>query len=125
MPKGYDYSYGAGAGGGLGNKHGQIGSPLDPCPYSIEPNGGNSDKGGEKVYRFGEFTETQNEMMGVNRDSLQGNLSAQGGIETPMDESNSMMPGLTGSSGYGSISGGGAKIASPFVSPWGDKIGSK
>lgn len=106
---------------GTGPMHGSISTPQGPCPYSIEPNGGKSMKGGEPNGPFGRYLETQNQMMGVGRDSLSANQSAQGGIATPMDTSKSEMPGVSGSSGYGPTGGG--KIAGPFVSPWGDSVG--
>lgn len=119
--KGWDYDYGAGPGGGLGNMHGQIGSPQDPCPYDITPNGGKSDKGGEPSGPFGAHKETANQMMGVDRDSMSATPTIQGGISTPMDTSTASMPGVSGSSGTGPT--GGAKISSPFSSPWGDSVG--
>lgn len=121
MPKGMDYAYGAGPGGGLGTKHGGIASPQGPCGYDITPNGGGSQKGGEPMGPFGSHKESPNEMMGVARDSMTGNPSSQGGFVTPMDTSNSAMPGITGqSSGTGPNNGG---ISSPWSGPFGDKVG--
>jgi len=117
-------------GPGYGPMHGQIATPQGPCKYSIEPNGGKSVKGGEPMGPFGSHKETPNQMMGVSRDSMGGapqqgfgNVGSGGGISTPMDTS-ATMPGVTGqSSGTGPTSGGGAKISSPFSSPWGDSVG--
>lgn len=106
---------------GYGQKHGPFASPQAPCPYSVEPNGGRSKKGGEPNGPFGQHLETPNQMMGVGRDSMSANQSTQGGIATPMDTSKSEMPGVRGSSGYGPTGGG--KITGPFVSPWGDSVG--
>lgn len=117
------FAEGAGPGGGLGNAHGPIGSPLEPCPYDAQPNGGPSIKGGDPDGPFGKFKETPNLMEGVARDGLKASPTATGAIETPMSTSSAAMPGLTGSAGTGSTSGGGAKISSPFVSPWGDSAG--
>lgn len=121
MPEGKDYAYGAGPGGGLGTMHGPIGSPQDACPYSVEPNGGRSLKGGEPNGPFGSHKETPNQMMGVARDSMSAQPTIQGEISTPMDTSKSEMPGISGASGYGQSGGG--KIVGPFVSPWGDSVG--
>lgn len=127
MPEGREYAYGSGPGGGLGNMHGKIGSPLDPVNNEIQPNGGNSQKGGESNGPFGAYKETPNLMMGVSRDSLGGapqqgfgNLGSGGGISTPMDTS-TFMPGVRGSDGSGPAGSG--KIASPLGSPWGETVG--
>lgn len=122
MPKGYDYAYGAGPGGGLGNKHGEIGSPLDPCPYTITPGGGASQKGGEPDGPFGQHMQSPSVLPIVGRDSLKADSNAGGSIVTPMDTATTM-PGVTGSSGTGASGGGGAKISSPLGSPWGDSVG--
>lgn len=130
MPEKYEYAYGAGKGGGLaGHMHGQIGSPLEQSPYTIEANGGGSQKGGEPAGPFGQYMETPNQMMGVGRDSMQGapqggfgSVGSGGGISTPMDTSTAM-PGVRGSDGYGPTSGGGAKIAGPWSGPWGEMVG--
>jgi hypothetical protein len=98
---------------GLGHKHGQIGSPQSPCGYNAEPNGGPSQKGGDQTGRWGEWPETQNEMMGVARDGLAANPTASGDIVTPMSSSKSEMPGLKGSSGTGPTGAG--KISSPWT----------
>ena len=127
-----DYANGAGPGGGLGNKHGQIGSPLQPCPYSIEAGGGKSIKGGEPNGPFGKYLESPSALPIVGRDGLTANMPEgfantggnTGRIQTPMDNPTSAMPGVTGSDGTGPTSGGGAKISSPFSSPWGDMVGS-
>src|SRR5262245_41185029 len=129
MPEGRDYAYGAGPGGGLGTKHGPIGSPQEPCGYDITPGGGPSQKGGEPNGPFGQHMQSQSVLPIVGRDGLQGgpqegfgNLGSGGGISTPMDTSTAM-PGVSGqSSGSGPTSGGGAKISSPFSSPWGDSV---
>lgn len=122
MPQGKDYAYGAGPGGGLGNKHGQIGSPLDPCGYDIQPGGGSSKKGGEPNGPFGQHMQSQSVLPIVGRDSLGANNQAGGGIVTPMDTA-ATIPGVRGSDGSGKTSGGGAKISSPLGSPWGDMVG--
>lgn len=115
------FAEGAGPGGGLGNQHGPIGSPLEPCPYDVTPNGGPSVKGGDPDGPFGRFKETPNLMEGVARDGLKASPTASGSIETPMSTSSASMPGLTGnSSGTGPTSGGGAKISSPWSGPFGD-----
>lgn len=131
MPENYEYAYGAGKGGGLaGHMHGQIGSPLEQCPYTLEANGGGAQKGGEKMGPFGQYMETPNQMMGVARDSMQGapqggfgSVGSGGGISTPMDTSDSAMPGVRGSDGFGNASGGGAKITGPWSGPWGEMVG--
>lgn len=130
MPKGNEYAYGAGPGGGMGEKHGEIASPLGPTGYSIEAGGGQGQKGGEPDGPFGQYKQSQSILPITTRDGLQGapqqgfgNVGSGGGIATPMDNSGSAMPGVTGSSGSGSISGGGAKISTSFTSPWGDKVG--
>jgi hypothetical protein len=130
MPEGRDYAYGAGPGGGLGNKIGQIGSPQENPPYSIEPGGGASQKRGEPNGPFGQYMQSNSVMPIVTRDSMGGspqqgfgNVGSGGKIDTPMDTSTAM-PGVTGNGGgTGPTSGGGAKISSPFSSPWGDKVG--
>lgn len=129
MPEGREYAYGAGPGGGLGNKIGQIGSPLEDPGYTLTANGGGSQKGGDPYGEFGKYMETPNEMMGVARDSLSaspkqgfGNLGEGGGITTPMDTSTAM-PGISGSDGYGPTTGGGAKIATPWSGPFGEMVG--
>lgn len=131
MPKGREYSYGAGPGGGLGNKHGQIASPQDPCPYSVEAGGGKSQKGGEPQGPFGQHLQSSSALPIVGRDGMQANMpegylnlgGATGRVMTPMDNPTSAMPGVSGSDGTGPTSGGGAKISSPFNSPWGDMVG--
>ena len=120
MPEGNQGAYGSGQ-SGLGNMHGQIGSPQGPCPYDISANKTQSQLGGEPNGPFGQHMETPNEMMGVGRDSMNANLGVSGSIETPMTTSGAAMPGVTGSSGTGAT--GGAKISSPFSSPWGDSVG--
>lgn len=131
MPEGKEYAYGAGPGGGLGNRHGEIGSPLDDCGYSISPSDGNGTKGGEPSGPFGQFQQSTSVLPITVRDSLPGapqegfaNLGgSQGRFQTPMDNPSSAMPGVRGSDGTGPVSGGGAKISSPFNSPWGDMVG--
>jgi hypothetical protein len=130
MPEGRDYAYGAGPGGGLGNKIGEIGSPQETPPYSIKADDGMSQKGGEPNGPFGQHMQSQSILPIVGRDSMNdspqqgfGNTGSGGGISTPMDTSKSEMPGVTGSSGTGATSGGGAKISTPFTSPWGDMVG--
>lgn len=130
IKNGRDYDYGSGPGGGLGNMHGKIGSPLDPCGYDITPNAGGSGKGGEPNGPFGQYTQSSSPMTITTRDTTSaspqqgfGNLGSGGKIVTPMDTSTAM-PGVSGqSSGSGPTSGGGAKISSPFSSPWGDSVG--
>lgn len=122
MPKGNDYAYGAGPGGGLGNKHGPIAGPLQPCPYDITPGGGASQKGGEPNGPFGQYMQSPSPLPIATRDSLTGNTSAGGGLVTPMDTSTTV-PGVRGGDGSGPISGGGAKISTPLGSPWGDSVG--
>jgi hypothetical protein len=128
MPKGNEYAYGAGPGGGLGNKIGEIGSPLNNPPYSIEPSGGGGQKGGEPNGPFGQYTQSNSPLPITTRDSLGGapqqgfgNVGSGGGIQTPMDNPSAAMPGVTGSSGTGPTGGG--KISSPFSGPWGDSVG--
>lgn len=123
MPEGRDYAYGAGPGGGLGTKIGPFGSPQETPPYSIEPGGGKSQKGGEPNGPFGAHKQSNSPLPIVGRDGMGANPTIQGGISTPMDNAGSAMPGVEGSSGTGPTSGGGAKISSPFVSPWGDMVG--
>lgn len=131
MPEGREYAYGHSPGGGLGNKIGPFGSPLEDPGYSIEPGGGPSQKRGEPNGPFGQHMQSNSPLPIATRDGLAGapqegfgNLGgAQGRISTPMDTSTAM-PGLTGnSSGTGPISGGGAKISGPFSSPFGDSVG--
>lgn len=128
MPEGKDYAYGAGPGGGMGHKHGQIGSPLEPCKYSISASDGGGQKGGEPNGPFGGYTQSSSPLPITTRDSLAGapqegfgNLGSGGRISTPMDTSTAM-PGMRGS-GAGTGSTGGGKISSPFSSPWGDSVG--
>lgn len=133
MKNGRDYDYGSGPGGGMGTMHGQIASPLDPCGYDISPSGGGGVKGGEPSGPFGQYQQSSSVLPITVRDSLPGapqegfaNLGgAQGRFMTPMDNSKSAMPGVRGSDGTGAISGGEAKISSPWVGPWGDSVGSK
>lgn len=133
MPEGREYAYGAGPGGGLGNMHGKIGSPQEPCPYDVQAGSGPSQKGGEPSGPFGQYLQSPSPLPIVGRDGMQaampegfGNTGGSiGRIQTPMDNPTSAMPGVTGSDGSGPISGGGAKISSPFTSPWGDSVGSK
>lgn len=106
---------------GLGEKHGPFAGPWGACPYTITPNGGASEKGGEPKAPFGSHKETPNDLMGVSRDSMSAVPGIQGGISTPMDTSKSEMPGVTGSSGTGPTGGG--KISSPWSGPWGDSVG--
>src|SRR5262245_52760335 len=131
MPEGRDYAYGAGPGGGLGTKHGPIGSPQEPCGYDITPDGGPSQKGGEPNGPFGQYMQSQSDLPIATRDGLSGkpqegfgNLGgAQGRVLTPMDTSTAM-PQVSGeSSGSGPTSGGGAKISSPWAGPFGDSVG--
>lgn len=123
MPKGMDYAYGAGPGGGLGNQHGGgIVGPLEPCPYDITPGGGSSQKGGEPQGPFGKHMQSSSPLPIVGRDGLTANPSAGGSIVTPMDTATTV-PGVRGSDGSGRTSGGGAKISSPWVGPWGDMVG--
>jgi len=108
---------------GYGNMHGKIASPQGPCGYDVEPGGGKSKKGGEPNGPFGQHLQSNSPLPIVGRDGMSANPTIQGGISTPMDTSNAM-PGVTGnSSGTGPTGGGGAKISSPFVSPWGDMVG--
>lgn len=123
MHKKNDYDFGSGVGGGTGTMHGKIASPQDPCGYELSANTTKSELGGEPVAPFGSYKESPNLMMGVSRDSMTANITVQGGISTPMDTSKAAMPGITGSDGTGATSGGEAKISSPFVSPFGDKVG--
>ena len=125
MPKGMDYAYGAGPGGGLGNMHGQIGSPQEQCPYEITPGGGASQKGGEPNGPFGQHMQSSSPLPITTRDSLAGapqqgfgNLGgSQGKVSTPMDTAPTL-PGVTGqSSGTGSTGDG--KISTPMTTPWG------
>lgn len=118
-------------GPGFGPMHGKIATPQGPCKYSIEPGGGASQKGGEPNGPFGQYMQSPSDLPIATRDSLSGapqqgfgNLGgSQGKIQTPMDTSTAM-PGVSGqSSGSGPVSGGGAKISSPFSSPFGDKVG--
>lgn len=118
----HDYANGAGPGGGLGNKHGQIGSPLDPCGYDITPGGGASKKGGETQGPFAQYQQSPSVLPIVGRDGLTANPSAGGGLVTPMDTAPTI-PGVRGGDGTGPTSGGGAKISSPFTSPFGDMVG--
>ena len=118
-----DYANSGNGHGGLGERHGPFAGPWGACPYTITPNGGASMKGGEPNGPFGQYKETANDMMGVSRDSMQGAPGIQGGIATPMDTSKSEMPGVRGSDGTGPVSGGGAKISSPWSGPWGDSVG--
>lgn len=120
MPE--DYANGAGPGGGLGNRHGPIAGPLQPCPYTITPGGGASVKGGEPNGPFGQYKQSASPLPIVGRDGLSANTSAGGGIVTPMDTAPTL-PGVRGGDGTGPTSGGGAKISSPFGSPWGDMVG--
>src|SRR5690348_2756674 len=106
-----DYDYGAGPGGGLGNKHGPIGSPLDPCGYEIQPGGGASQKGGETNGPFSQYKQSSSPLPIVGRDSMSGapqqgfgNLGSGGGIVTPMDTAPTL-PGVRGSDGTGPTSG--------------------
>lgn len=115
--------------GGYGNKHGQIASPQGPCGYEITPGGGGSQKGGEPKGPFGQHMQSSSVLPIVGRDSMSkspqegfGNLGSGGGIVTPMDTSTTL-PGVRGSDGSGPTSGNGAKISSPFNSPWGDSVG--
>jgi hypothetical protein len=124
MPEGKEYAYGTG-GPGLGNMHGQIGSPQDPCPYSIEPGGGGGQKGGEPNGPFGQYNQSPSPLPITTRDSLAGapqqgfgNLGgSQGRISTPMDTA----PTIPGVSGQSSGSGptGDGKISTPMTTPWG------
>src|SRR5262245_30666135 len=130
MPEGYDYAYGEGPGGGLGNMHGPIGSPMDPGAWHITPDEGMGQKVGEPNGSFGQHMQSKCLLPITTRDSLGGapqqgfaNLGSGGKLDTPMDTS-TYMPGVTGeSSGSGPISGGGAKISSPFTSPFGAMVG--
>ena len=106
-------SSGSGSGGGLGTPHGKIMSPQEPCPYTAEPNGGPSIKGGDPTSPFGQHKETPNQLMGVSRDGLAANSSASGSIVTPMSTSSASMPGLSGSAGTGPKGEGG------ISTPWG------
>lgn len=128
MKNGRDYDYGSGPGGGLGTMHGQIGSPQDPCPYDITAAGGKGQKGGEPDGPFGQYMQSPSPLPITTRDSLAGapqqgfgNVGSGGGIDTPMDTS-TFMPGVSGKSS-GTGPSGGAKISSPFNSPWGDSVG--
>jgi hypothetical protein len=123
MPEGREYAYGAGPGGGLGNQHGGgIVGPLEPCPYEISPGGGASQKGGERNGPFGGHMQSPSPIPIVARDSMTGNPSAGGGLVTPMDTAPTI-PGVRGGDGTGPVSGGGAKISSPWSGPWGDMVG--
>jgi hypothetical protein len=130
MPEGREYAYGAGPGGGLGNKIGPFGSPLENPGYDLTPGGGASQKGGEPNGPFGSHQQSKCLLPIVTRDSLGGapqqgtlNLGSGGKLDTPMDTSTAM-PGVTGeSSGTGPISGGGSRISTPLGSPWGDMVG--
>lgn len=129
MPEGKEYAYGTGPGGGLGNMHGQIGSPQEPCPYEITPGGGGGQKGGERSGPFGSYTQSSSPLPVTTRDSLAGapqqgfaNLGgSQGRVSTPMDTAPTI-PGVEGQSS-GSGPTGGGKISSPFSSPWKDSVG--
>lgn len=115
---------------GYGEKHGSIASPQGPCGYEISQGGGMGQKGGEPSGPFGSHKQTGSMLPITTRDGMQGapqggfgSVGSGGGISTPMDTSKSEMPGVTGSSGTGPVSGGGAKISSPWVGPWGDMVG--
>lgn len=124
MPEMKDYAYGQGPGGGLGAKNGDITGPWDPSPFGQRsPNEGKSQKGGEPMGPFARFKESQCDMMIVTRDSMSAIPTIQGGISTPMDTARSEMPGVRGSDGTGPVSGGGAKISSPWDGPFGDMVG--
>jgi hypothetical protein len=118
-----EYANGAGPGGGLGNRHGPIVGPLDPCGYDITPGGGPSQKGGEPKGPFGQYMQSASPLPIVGRDGLTADSQAGGSIVTPMDTAKSEMPGVRGSDGTGATGGGGAKISSPLGSPWGDSVG--
>lgn len=131
MPEGRDYAYGAGPGGGLGNKLGPFGSPLEDPGYNLTAGGGKSQKGGEPNGSFGQHMQSPSALPIVGRDGMTANApggfantgGSIGGISTPMDTSTAM-PGVGGqSSGSGPVSGGGAKISSPWTGPWGDMVG--
>jgi hypothetical protein len=130
MPNKYEGQVDGNDHAGYGVMHGQIASPQGPCGYEVQPGGGASQKGGEPNGPFGSHKQSNSPLPIATRDSLGGNpqqgfgnVGSGGGISTPMDTSTAM-PGVTGnSSGTGPTSGGGAKISSPFVSPWGDSVG--
>ena len=119
-----DYANGAGPGGGLGTMHGQIGSPQDPCPYSISASDTTGETGGYSDGSFSGSTESSGQIMSTTLYNQKFSLNETGKVVTPMDTDNSI-PGVRGGDGYGSVSGGGAKVASPFSSPWGDSISKK
>lgn len=108
---------------GYGNMHGKIASPQGPCGYEVQPGGGPSEKGGETQGPFASYKESPSAMPIVGRDGLKANIQAGGSIVTPMDTSKSEMPGVRGSDGTGSVSGGKAKISTPWSGPWGDMVG--
>jgi hypothetical protein len=116
-----DFANGAGPGGGLGNKHGSLGSPLEPCPYAVDAGSGPSQKGGEPGEPFGAYKQSPSSLPIVVRVDLSANVGASGRIDTPMDNPSSALPGVGGASGTGPKGAGG--ISTPFVSPWGESAG--
>lgn len=116
-----DFANGAGPGGGLGTKHGEIGSPLEPCPYTVDPGSGPSQKGGEPQGPFGAHKQSPSILPIVGRDGMGANVGAGGRIDSPMDNPASALPGVTGASGTGPTGAG--KISSPFSSPWKESAG--
>ena len=94
---------------GLGEKHGQISSPMAPCGYDVTPTSGAGQKGGEPGYP----TQTGSEFPITTRDSFQANIGSNGAVESPMNQAGGIA--VSGSSGTGPQIGGG--ISSPFTDP--------
>lgn len=117
---GRDWDWGSGPGGGLGTKHGPLGSPAEDCGYSADPNGGASLKGGDPTGKWAQFKETPNQLMGVSRDGLASSPTAAGAIETPMNTSTAMPMGSGKSDGTGPQNG--ANISSPWTGPFGNTV---
>ena len=98
MPEGNSGAYGSGQ-AGLGQQNGQIAGPWGTgAGYQVSANDTQAQLGGEPNGPFGQHMETQNEMMGVGRDSMNANLGVSGEISTPMTSSGAAMPGVSGSS---------------------------